>query len=615
MHFICRSFIGKNSPQNWSQYWENEPDDLDIQSKKGHLFGLIDLFSPEDTEITTTGHNLIDKINQSYFNSESTDVISSLKQTINQVNQLLDSSQLNLTLVVILDSKIYIVSNGSNKVALNRGPKISLLIKGDDNLNSITGPINPLDRIFIMTNLFFNQINWDKIRSVLFKENIQNIEEDFMSLLYSIEDQNKLSAALIEVHQDDLPIIDNQDISPSLPPPFIPPPLEVDESTSPTPVISLDSVKPVFVENQQPRLVSKRKKIQVYVALALLLGLFVSSYFGYQKNKKTAAENKYQQFKTELESQLNNITLVKSMNLEAAQTGAKESEKIVDQMIKLNIHLDEVNQYKTQINLLLSQTGVNQNYIPDTFFDTSLIINNPQYKDIFLVGSKIYLLDSASGRIDSLAINEKSSKSLLISENIKSATKIFGDDKNLYLLYQDHISQINDSSIDKKISFSELEESITATDIQSWNGSLYLIDSDNQNIWKFTPNSSSFSSPQNWIKNDKKLSLGPISLAIDGEIWVLYQNGLIENYISGVKDNFKLSGSNQFAQTKNLDLSSEDNGFITFVDNQNIIFIFKKTGDFSATYNLGQLKVLDTVISGNTLYLLASDQKIYKISL
>jgi len=303
------------------------------------------------------------------------------------------------------------------------------------------------------------------------------------------------------------------------------------------------------------------------------------------------------------------------MNLEAAQTGAKESEKIIDQMIKLNIHQDEVNQYKNQINLLLSQTGVNQNYLPDTFFDTSLIINNPQYKDLLLVSGKIYLLDSANGRIDSLAINEKSSKSLLISENIKSSTKIFGDDKNLYLLYQDHISQINDSSIDQKILFSDLEEPVTVTDIQSWNGSLYLIDSDNQLVWKFTPNSSGFSSPQNWLKNDKKLSLGPISLAIDGEIWVLYQNGSIENYISGVKDNFKLKGTNQFSQTKNLDLSSEEDGFIAFVDNQNIIYIYKKSGDSVAKYNLGQLKVIDTVINDNILYLLASDQKIYKINL
>ena len=603
MHFICRSFIGKNSLQNWSQYWENEPDDLEIQSQKGHLFGLIDLSSLNDSEIKTTGHNIIDQINQDYFNSDSKDIISSLKNTINKVGESLESSyQLNLVLVVILDQKIYIVSLGPNKISLNRGPKISLLIKGDDQLSSISGPIKPLDRIFIMTSFFFDQINWAKIKSVLFEENIQNIEEDIMSLLYSIENQDHLSAALIEIHQEDYSELA---ISPE--------PVEVVESTSPE--IDLDPVKPVFVENQQPRLVSKRKKIQVYVAITLLLGLFVSSYFGYQKNKKINTENKYQQFKTELDSQLNNITLVKSMNLEAAQTGAKESEKIVDQMIKLNIHLDEVNQYKTQINRLLSQTGVNQNYIPDTFFDTSLIINNPQYKDLFLVGGKIYLLDSASGRIDSLSISEKSSKSILISENIKSATKIFGDDKHIYLLYQDHLSQINDSSIDKKINFSEVKESITVTDIQSWNGSLYLIDSDNQSIWKFTPNSSGFSSPQSWLKNDKKLSLGPISLAIDGEIWVLYQNGSIENYISGVKDNFKLSGTNQFSQTKNLDLSTETDGFITFVDNQNIIFVYKKSGDFAAKYNLGQLKVIDTVISDNILYLLASDQKIYKISL
>ncbi|MPM47807.1 hypothetical protein SDC9_94525 [bioreactor metagenome] len=284
-------------------------------------------------------------------------------------------------------------------------------------------------------------------------------------------------------------------------------------------------------------------------------------------------------------------------------------------MSKLNIHLDEVNQFKSQINLLLSQTGVNQNFIPETFFDTSLIISNPQYKDLLLVGSKIYLLDSVNGRIDSLSISEKSSKSILISENIKSATKIFGDDKKIYLAYQDHISQINDSSIDQKISFTDIKESINNTDIQIWNGSIYLLDSNNQNIWKFAPSSTSFSSPQNWLKNDKKLALGPISLAIDGEVWVLYQNGLIENYLSGVKDNFKLSGSNQFTQTRNLDLSAEENGFITFSDNQNIIFIYKKSGDFVAKYNLGQLKVVDTVISGNTLYLLASDQKIYKISL
>lgn len=612
MHFTCRSFIGKNSSQNWSQYWENEPDDFSLQQQKGHLFGLIDFSSSDDPDIKMTGHNIIEKINQLYFSSTSPDIISNLKNTIQQLDQYSQfSCQLNLILVVILDQKIFIVSFGDNKVALNRGSQISLLLKGDDQLNSIFGPIKPQDRIFLMTNSFFDQINWEKIKSILFEKNIQNIEETISPLLYSFEDQNHLSSALIEINPDETEVVETSSE-------IISPPIKINNEPveiTPTPELKTDPIPNVFVENQQPYQISKRKKNQIIIALVLLIGLFVSSFFGYQKNKKTAAENKYQQLKTELKSQLDNISLVKSMNLEAAQTGAKESEKLVDQMIKLNIHVDEVNQFKSQINLLLSQTGVNQNFIPETFFDTSLIISSPQYKDLLLVGNKIYLLDSANGRIDSLSISEKSSKSILISENIKSAVKIFGDNKNLYLSYADHISQINDSSIDQKISFSDQEKTFTSTDVQLWNGAIYLLDSDNQNIWKFNPNSSGFSSPQIWLKNDKKLSLGPISLAIDGEVWVLYQNGLVENYLSGVKDNFKLSGTNQFTQTKNLDLSADEDGFISFTDNQNIIYIYKKSGDFSATYNLGQLKVIDTVISDNVLYLLASDQKIYKISL
>lgn len=611
MHFTCRSFIGKNSSQNWSQYWENEPDDFSLQ-QKGHLFGLIDFSSSDDPDIKMTGHNIIEKINQFYFSSTSPDIISNLKNTIQQLDQYSQfSCQLNLILVVILDQKIFIVSFGDNKVALNRGSQISLLLKGNDQLNSIFGPVQPQDRIFLMTNSFFDQINWEKIKSILFEKNIQNIEETISPLLYSFEDQNHLSSALIEVNPDETEVVETSSE-------IITPPIKINNQPVepiPTPELKTDPIPNVFVENQQPYQISKRKRNQIIIALVLLIGLFVSSFFGYQKNKKTAAENKYQQLKTELKSQLDNISLVKSMNLEAAQTGAKESEKLVDQMIKLNIHPDEVNQFKTQINLLLSQTGVNQNFIPETFFDTSLIISSPQYKDLLLVGNKIYLLDSANGRIDSLSISEKSSKSILISENIKSAAKIFGDNKNLYLSYADHISQINDSSIDQKVSFSDQEKTFTNTDVQLWNGAIYLLDSDNQNIWKFNPNSSGFSSPQIWLKNDKKLALGPISLAIDGEVWVLYQNGLVENYLSGVKDNFKLSGTNQFTQTKNLDLSADEDGFISFTDNQNIIFVYRKSGDFVAKYNLGQLKVVDTVISDNVLYLLASDQKIYKISL
>ncbi|MDD4938087.1 MAG: hypothetical protein PHX34_03700 [Candidatus Shapirobacteria bacterium] len=607
MHFICRSFIGKSDSQNWSQYWENEPDDFQLKSQKGHLFGLISLHSDAGEDIKNIGHDLIFEINQNYFSNDSTlDILSSLKKTITNIkqNSLYQEHQIEVVLVVISDKKVFIVSFGPNKIALSRDSKISLLIKGDKDMNFISGPIQFNDRIFFMTSEFFTKITWDKIKSILFDDNIQNIEENILSLLYSFDNQNHLSAALIEINDE-----------------IISPDISVSVEDSEKEVISdqllnppTEEVKSVFITNQQPRQISQRKRIQIIIAIILLIGLFVSSFFGYQKNKKINTETKYQQLKTELESQLNNITLVKSINLEAAQTGAKESQNIITQMANLSIHPDEVNQFKSQVDTILSQTGVNENFIPDLFFDTSMIVSNPQYNDIFLSQNNLYLLDSTNGRVDTLNITEKSSKNTINSEKIKSATKIFSDSNNIYLSYKDNISQINGTSIDQKILFSDSDPVPNPSDIQIWNGSIYLLDATNSTIWKFTPTSDTFSKAQNWLKNDKNLDLGPTSLSIDGKIWVLYQSGVIENYISGVKDNFKLSGSNQFNQASILDVSLEDDGYITFVDDQNLIFVYKKSGDFVAKYNLNKLKVLDLVLNKNILYILSSDQKIYKIT-
>lgn len=611
MHFTCRSFIGKNDSQNWSQYWENEPDDFQLKSTKGHLFGLVSLHSDTSEDVQNLGRDLIFEINQNYFSTESSlDILSSLKKTIEIIgqNSLYKEHHIEIILIIVLNQKVFIASFGKNKVALNRDSKISLLIKGDKDIDFISGPIQISDRIFFMTSDFFTKITWDKIKSVLFDANIQNIEENFLSLLYSFDNQNNLSAALIEFN--------DETISPEVITPSINTEESVVQDNSGNDYTDeKEEIKPVFIDSQQPHQISKRKKIQIIVAIILLIGLFVSSYFGYQKNKRITNENKYQQLKTELESQLNNITLVKSMNLEAAQTGAKESQKIIDQMVNLSIHLDEVNQFKSQVDTILSQTGVNENFTPDIFFDTSLIINNPQYNDFFLVQNSLYLLDSTNGRIDVLNISEKSSKNTINSDQVKSSVKIFGDNNNLFLLKKDNISQVNKSSVDQKILFSDSDPVPNPSDIQIWNGSIYLLDSTNSTVWKYTPTSDTFSKAQNWLKDDEKLDLGPISLAIDGKIWILYQDGLMENYISGVKDNFKLSGGNQFNQANILDVSLEDDGHIAFVDNQNVIFVYKKTGDFIAKYNLGQLKVIDLALDENILYLIASDQKIYKIAL
>jgi len=597
MHFICRSFLGKPRDNNWSQYWENEPDDPILKSTKGHLFGLINLSTIDVDDIKSLGHDIIYEINQSYFSTDSSDVTANLKNTLKSLSQnpLYQSYGLKITLLLILDSQIFIAVFGDHQVFINRQDKISCLLSGQDHqVNSICGPTQSEDKIFIITSEFLEIIKLNNLKNILADQKIQNIEENLLSLLYSSGDQPTSSAVLVEIINQDNPIVSESEIiSPSLAPD-----------------------KPVFVNHQQSTQMGKRKKIQIFIALILLFGLFVSSYFGFRKNQKAKIESQYQSLKTEIEKQINNISVIKKLNLTDAQNQAQETQKLVQNLIGLKVHSDEVSQLRSQIDSLLSQTGVSDSFTPILVYDTSLITAHPQYTQFFLNSQNLYLLDTTQGRIDVLNITDKSNKNISISDKIKSAKKIVADQNNTFLLLSDGIYSVGKTDLTSKINFSQSSPSPNPVDFKLWNGSIYALDPNQTTVWKFAPTSSGFSVPQNWLKNDLKIDSTNTSLAIDGKVWLLSPTGQISVFISGIKDNFKNPQNLSFTSTTSLSLNDKSD-VIAFLDNQNFVYVYKKDGELVSKYNLNKLKVIDLALDGanKIIYLLSTDQKIYKITL
>jgi len=624
MHFICRPFIGKNNSQWWSQYWENEPDDL-IKFTKGHLFGLVNLKTDDSSELKDIGHSLISEINQIYFSQNSDNVSQNLIDTLNLINQnsLFSNFQLSVIVFIVINNQSFFATLGEGKIIFQRGSQISQILSGTPSqVSSISGPIKDNDRIFLVSNNFFNQIGWEKIKSFLIDSKIQNIEENFLSLLYSFDNQDFLSSVIIETHQDTditetiAPQVENDPVLittdlPLVTSPIITPPSENISS----PIKPLDQNSPIYVKHRLGFKVGENKKVQIIVAILLLIGLSVSFFLGYKKNQSAKAETNFQNYKTELEKKLNNISVVKSLNLDAAYQTAKEAQEIIQNMSKLEIHSGEISQYKSQVDSVLSQTGDSNTFSPELVYDTSLITNNPKFSKISFSKSLLYLLDSTNGRVDSLAPKEKSTKNVSLSDQIKSAQKILVDNNNVYLFSQNQIKLVEKNSLSLKLDLSSFP-SVTATDVQFWNGSVYVIDNSSQSIWKFVPNSTGFSSPQSWLKNDAKLELGAKSLAIDSQVWVLTESGQINLYNSGVKNNFKQNQSINFTKTSSL-TTDTDSDFLVFVDDSKFIYVYKKTGEFSSKFNLSNLQVLDLAFDSinKTIYFLASDQKIYKITL
>jgi len=410
MHFLCRSFIGKNNLESWSQYWENEPDD-EIKLTKGHLFGLINLKNKQEEPISI-GHDIISEINQLYFSQESNDVSLNLKNTLITIsqNQIFLNYQIDLALVVVSGNQVFLSTFGTNNCILQRNNQISLLIEGKDKqIVSSCGSLTDNDRLLLTSVKFLETITWDKIKTILVDTNIQNIEENFISLLYSASDQNQISAVLIECHQDNQNIItepvdktDEVIIND-----------KTQESQNNTEVIpptsSINQKKPdsIFVHHQSNFKVSRRKKTQLILAIILIIGLSISIYYGNQKNKTIKAESSFISLKTELELKLNNINTVKGLDINAAVEIAKEAKKIVDQMNNLNVHQQEISQYKSQIDTLLFQTGSDENVNPQAVQDTSFIVSQPQFSRLYFFNDNLYLLDPSKGRLDILNPQKK----------------------------------------------------------------------------------------------------------------------------------------------------------------------------------------------------------------
>ncbi|MEZ4768786.1 MAG: hypothetical protein R2844_10235 [Caldilineales bacterium] len=73
------------------------------------------------------------------------------------------------------------------------------------------------------------------------------------------------------------------------------------------------------------------------------------------------------------------------------------------------------------------------------------------------------------------------------------------------------------------------------TIIASYNGNFYLVDAGQGRILRYRPTADGYSNPpENYLEGDATLDLsGAIDMAIDGNIWLLYQDGTVQTFLEG----------------------------------------------------------------------------------
>ncbi len=619
MHFSCRSFIGHASDSDWSQFWENEPDNPLAVSSLGHLFGLIHLSSVTSQDLPTIGHQIIDQVNTNYYSPTSLDPSSGLLATISFIRANYPELTIDLALAVVCHHQLYLLSYHRLDIVLKRGHQISHLLSSSDSIQTLSGPVSDHDNIFLSTQAFFDNFGLVIINSALSLPGLESIEEAILSRLYALDHQTAAAAALIQINFDDTDMAPVPSPIPSPPPITTPYPSPPSVPAPPRHTLSgffskFSRPKPIYISNSQGHELDRRRRFRVVLTILLLLGLAISSYLGYCRNQQHRLETKFQNLKTELDQKIADSLAVKNLSLDNSLELARQAQQTLDQLTALKVHQNDLISYSGQIQSILSQTGSADSLNLPVFYDTTLITDNPQFSQIYISGDRLFLLDSSNGRIDLIGLAGKNTQKISQSSSIKDAVGLVENQKNLYFFNSKSLYLASSNVATDIIDFSKLN--IVPTDIAFWNNSLYILDSTNNSIWKFVPNNTGFGSPANWLKSTKSFPTNSISLAINGNVWILTTDGQIYSYLRGSPEDFKTNSVYQTTTANHLS-TTPDGQFLTFGADDSYVYLYRKTGELQAKYNLDDKRILDLTLNSDStsIYLLCADQKIYQITL
>ena len=295
---------------------------------------------------------------------------------------------------------------------------------------------------------------------------------------------------------------------------------------------------------------------------------------------------------------------------------AREADLLLKDLDSFSLWPEDVAVLRQNIDLLLSQSGEKGKTQAQPFYDLSLIAADLSPSQIFWEKDNLYLLSPGQHRLDLLNTVGKSTQIVSSAEEISQAKSFCATNNHFYILTPDGIFDLSKTEAKKTVDKEDLPENPFT--LSGWNGSLYLLDS-TPTIWKYSPTATGFSTRQNWLASGKINFENPISLAINGSIWVLGQLGELQPYLRGQPDSFNPQPLKVSAPAFSL-TTGPDTKLISFADSDNNIFVFTKDSQLKAQYNLGTpAKVTATALAVDEtqtrLFILGDDHQLYTLAI
>lgn len=280
-------------------------------------------------------------------------------------------------------------------------------------------------------------------------------------------------------------------------------------------------------------------------------------------NDKTSAANLLVQTE-EILSQI--------FNLQNKHQGLKKNQKIQDQIQELE---QDIIKQKNKID------GIIQ------VLDMENISADKNLKNITGIGQKFYTFLEQSCALES--------EQVIVLLNSEPDLIIFDPDKNIRL------------EMNAKLPFKNTED---IADLANYKSYIYLLDKKKKQIFKCPRILSGFGACVEWLAPEAQNILQePVSMTIDGEIYVLEKNGEIKKFLRSNLQEFELDQPSEPLQEPIKIFTSLDLAYIYILEpSQNRVLVYNKDGELRAQY------VNEKFRTAKDIWVNTNDKKIYLLA-
>ena len=488
--------------------------------------------------------------------------------------------ELDYCLLRVSNDKISSVVQGDVQISLVRGGQIVKLLGDTEKISLVEGSLREGDSLVVSTTASVDFINKEELVGLLSQGGLKDAAEEVVAKFHAQEEDGDVGCVLIGFSteiQEEAKFV--SDIAPE----------KVEGGIKDKTVGVIDDVltkmpgKGIRVGQESFEKDSKGK--MKYVTRAggvLLLVLVVSIVLGLNRRGEKIARQEYEPRLAEAKHNLEEARELSALSPPRARELVLGSKTIAEQLVSEGVEDEELDSLVGEIDESLAEIAGVYSVEPELFLDLSLISSGFSGSDIDLSDGLIRVLDSSGKRLAGVEVENKRTEIIVGPEFLPNAILTSAYANRSFILSGDGIREVTDE-VNLAI---KNEWDANNVLINAFAGNMYVLDKQNNQIWRHSGVRGGFLERQAWLADTVSVDFNDaVAWAIDGNVWVLSGSGELTMLSLGIPRPFSLKGVDSvFSETRDI-FTYDEAKYLYILDTGNSrIMVFDKTGEFRAEY-------------------------------